>query len=80
MVQKRFNLHLGTDNFRENLARTGNSHASHAPKYVRQYYTADTVRAVLRYLAIDYVTLRLRIPTWVQDILDEDCGLNRTEI
>jgi Sulfotransferase family len=43
------------------------------PDYLLRFYDADTVRQTLEYFAIDYVTLKLKIPDWAQDVLDRDC-------
>jgi hypothetical protein len=48
-------------------------HATHASKQVLDYYNPDSVRMALQYYSIDYVTLNLTIPEWVQEILDKDC-------
>ncbi|KAL3817101.1 hypothetical protein ACHAXA_009932 [Cyclostephanos tholiformis] len=47
-------------------------HPTNAPEYVREYYTAASVRRALEYFAIDYVLLDLEIPSWVRDVLAVD--------
>jgi hypothetical protein len=59
--------------FRASLLRRKVDHATHASGSVLEYYDADSVRMALQYYSIDYVTLNLTIPKWVQDILDQDC-------
>lgn len=51
---------------------TGKIHHGKAPTHVLQYYTAESVRRVLRYLSIDYVKLRLTVPDWAEEMLQED--------
>jgi hypothetical protein len=60
-------------NFRATLADQGILHATGASKRVQEYYNPESVRIALQYFSIDYVTLNLTIPEWIQDILDEDC-------
>jgi Sulfotransferase family len=43
-----------------------------AANQVLEYYTPRTVRRVLQYYAIDYVTLNLTIPQWAEDMLQQD--------
>jgi hypothetical protein len=47
-------------------------HATNAPEYVKEYYTAASVRRALEYFAVDYVLLDLDIPLWVHEMLAED--------
>jgi hypothetical protein len=47
-------------------------HPTNAPEYVREYFTAASVRRALEYFAVDYVELGLKIPGWVHDVLAED--------
>jgi hypothetical protein len=47
-------------------------HPTNAPEYVREYFTAASVRRALEYFAVDYVELGLEIPGWVHDVLAED--------
>jgi len=49
-----------------------NSHATHAPEKVAQYYTTATVRKGLEYLSIDYVTLGLKVPEWAMQMLRDE--------
>jgi hypothetical protein len=42
---------------------------TNAAKQVLDYYTPHTVRRVLEYYAIDYVTLGLPIPDWAEKML-----------
>jgi hypothetical protein len=62
-----------TTSFRVSLLQNGVGHATHTPGRVLEFYNADSVRMALQYYSIDYVTLNLTIPKWVQDILDQDC-------
>jgi hypothetical protein len=43
-----------------------------AATQVYKFYNAKTVRRVLEYLAIDYMTLGLRIPDWAEELLEKD--------
>ena len=43
-----------------------------AANQVLEYYTPRTVRRVLQYYAIDYITLNLTVPLWAEDMLRED--------
>lgn len=47
-------------------------HATNAPEYVKEYFTASSVRRALEYFAIDYLLLDLEIPLWVHDMLADD--------
>ena len=47
-------------------------HATNAPEYVKEYYTASSVRRALEYFAIDYLLLDLEIPLWVHNMLADD--------
>ena len=47
-------------------------HPTNAPEYVREYFTAASVRRALEYFAVDYVELGLEIPGWVHGVLAED--------
>lgn len=43
-----------------------------ASSHVLEYYTPRTVKRVLQYLAMDYVTLNLPIPTWAEEMMQND--------
>lgn len=43
-----------------------------AASLAKSYYTPHTVRRVLQYYAIDYITLNLTIPQWAEEILKND--------
>jgi hypothetical protein len=43
-----------------------------AATQVYKFYNAKTVRRVLEYLAIDYMTLGLRIPDWAEELLEKE--------
>lgn len=43
-----------------------------ASKKIREYYTPRTLKRVLEYLSIDYVTLNLPIPDWVDEMLQSE--------
>jgi len=43
-----------------------------ALKHVKNYFTAASVRRALEYFAVDYIRLGLKIPGWVDDILEEE--------
>lgn len=57
---------------KKNTGRDKNSHATHAPAKVQQFYTAQTVRRGLELLSIDYVTLGLEVPEWARQMLRDD--------
>lgn len=44
-------------------------HATGASEKVREYYTAASLKKVLKYVAIDYKMLGLPIPTWTEEML-----------
>jgi hypothetical protein len=56
--------------FDENVTNAGVEQS--ASTLIEEYYTAKTVKRVLEYYAIDYVTLGLEIPEWAQKMLRED--------
>lgn len=43
-----------------------------SPRRVQEFYTARTVRQVLEYHSIDYVTLELEIPLWAREMLQRE--------
>ena len=43
-----------------------------ASSHVFEYYTPKSVRRVLEYMAMDYVTLNMSIPEWAEQILKLD--------
>jgi len=43
-----------------------------ASSHVMEYYTPKSLRRVLEYMAIDYVMLKLPIPEWAEQILEQD--------
>jgi len=49
----------------EGIERSASSH-------VIEYYTPKSLRRVLEYMAIDYVMLKLPIPEWAEQILEQD--------
>lgn len=57
---------------KENYGKDENSHATHAPAKVQQFYTPHAVRRGLELLSIDYVTLGLEVPEWARQMLKDD--------
>lgn len=43
-----------------------------ASSHVMEYYTPKSVRRVLEYMAMDYVMLKIPIPEWVSQILEQE--------
>jgi len=56
-------------------ATTGNSNEgveTRAASHLLEYYTPRTVRKVLEYFAIDYVMLNLTVPSWAEEMLQQE--------
>ena len=68
-IEKVFNL---TSELTKEQANVGKE--TRAASHVMEYYTPASVRRALEYYAVDYVTLELEIPSWVDDILNEENG------
>lgn len=49
-----------------------NSRSQKSARLVREYYTSATLRKALEYMSIDYITLGLELPEWVDEILLQD--------
>jgi hypothetical protein len=43
-----------------------------APSHVLEYYTPSSLRRVLQYTALDYLTLPIEIPDWAIQMLGQD--------
>lgn len=50
-------------------------HPTNSPAFVKDYFTAESVRRALEYFAVDYVMLGLEVPGWVHDMLAKDANL-----
>lgn len=50
-------------------------HPTNAPAFIKDYFTAESVRRALEYFAVDYVMLGLEVPGWVHDMLVKDANL-----
>lgn len=50
-------------------------HPTNAPSFVKDYFTAESVRRALEYFAVDYVMLGLEVPGWAHDMLAKDANL-----
>jgi len=69
-IEKVFHL---KDNLAKGIENVGTE--TQAKTHVMEYYTAASLRRALEYFAIDYLMLDLTIPSWVNDILDEETTL-----
>jgi len=58
--------------FQNKLNTTNVGVETSAMLHVKEYYSPRTLRRVLQYLSIDYVTLQMPIPEWAREMLEEE--------